>query len=266
MIDKAILSTLTSLNLSLSKNKGADPWRHTEFNPSQISDFNGLFQAILENVWSPIIWKNGRRLSENFLFSDFMALDFDKKTEWNIERTIKFCEFHQYSYVIAPTKSHQKPKSGEDPCDRFRLLIPWREPITCRLTYEQNMRRIMKIIPADKACADSARMFQPSIRIASFSEGKGLGWQPYKSPQARKNEYIGSGILPPWLTAMMNESPPAGERNKHCFRLAAKLAEFGWSEGQCIDAVVASPVDIPHKEKASAARSGYRAGRAGRKS
>lgn len=246
--------------LSISQQRSGYP---LFLSPLQIHSVKALAQVICTNVWSPIIWKDQRRNTENFLYSDIIGLDFDEGP--TLESVKKNLAALHIKSLIGLTKSHQKEKSGKPACDRFRVIIPWHQRVTDYNVYRQNLERLSKIFPGDKACKDGARIFQPCVRIDAFLDGRGYSWLPYVAPSysaAQTSEYFKrNGIIPRYIRDMIDHPPGSGERNKHCFRIAANLSKYGFSESDCIAAVMSCAVGLPEREKLMAAKSGFKAGK-----
>jgi hypothetical protein len=230
----------------------------------EISSARDLAEAMCSRVWSPIIWKGGKRNTDNFLFADYIGLDFDKPhlTLSDVSDRLKSLRIKA---LIGLTKSHQLPKNDEPACDRFRVVIPWSSRITDFKTYRQNLERLARVLPGDPSVKDGARIFQPCIRIHDFIDGSPYAWNAYQ-PEPKHNENVTdyfsrNGIIPRFLRDMINMPPGKGNRNLHCFKIAAAMSKFGFSESDCMAAVMACAVDLPEREKITAARSGFKAGK-----
>lgn len=237
-----------------------DASKHTWFSQQEIKSLNEMQHFITHNVWSPIVWKGGQRKGVHFLYSDFLALDFDDG-KWTIADAVEWLNEAEFSYVIGTTKSHQIAKGDKPACDRFRVLIPWHERITDSKTYYQNAQRITKMVPCDEKCKDTGRLFFPCNTIAAVkTDGFPILWRPYEKP-VYSQAYKDQGLIPPWIARRIREGAIEGNRNNTCFVIAAGLSSNGFSESECIEAVMRSPIDLPEKEKIHAAKSGYRHGR-----
>lgn len=232
--------------------------------PSKFQCFNvtgkdQLCEIIVSCVWSPICWKNNERKGDEFYCSDFLVLDYDDGAV-TLEDAKKWAT--KYRHIIGTTKSHQKEKSGKPACDRFRVVIPWATRIECKNTYTQNMARITKLMGADEACKDAARIYQPCFQIVSTGDGALAKWQPYIAPPSRQpNPYYKlTKTIPPWLQELMTTPPGDGMRNKTAYKIAYYLASYGFSQNECRDAVFAAPIDLSDKEKIACISSGFRSG------
>lgn len=248
------------MQISISRVKSGYP---LYYYPVEVKSFKDLAHHVTNCVWSPIVWKLGKRKTENFSFSDFIGLDFDESL--TIDFVTKILKSQNLKYLLGTTKSHQLEKSGKPACDRFRVIIPWKSRVTDFNTYRQNLERLSRMLPGDIACRDGARIFQPCREIHSFSDGVGYEWLPYKAPPPSQFQgnmrFRNNGILPRFIRQMIDCPPGAGARNKHCFELSKVMSKFGFSESDCIRAVMSCAVDLPEREKMTAAKSGFKAGK-----
>jgi len=248
--------------LSISESVLKEPWSHTRFKTIEANSFRDVAKVILNFVWSPIIWRHGKRKTEYFQSCQYLVLDFDDG-KWSWQDAAKWCEENNYTAIIGATRSHQKPKDGLPACDRFRVVVPLKEVCHSHNQLRQNMENLAKLIPIDGQCKDGARMYQPCTSILYTHCGVAAEFTPYIEPEVKKNRslyHANCGILPLFIRQMMSEERPVGQRNKHCFRIAAKMAEMGFSEADCIKAVLACKVGLGEREKISAAKSGFLAG------
>ena len=237
--------------LSVSTNPDIPSPYHNRYKQVELPLGKTLGLVILNYVWAPIVWRDGARKSANFIRSDLLVLDFDNG-KWSLDDARAFCKQWDYAHIVGTTRSHTAE------AHRFRLIIPWETPISDLEAYKQNMQRIAQKLPADTQALDAARCYKPCREIIVMQDGRSMPWRAYKPPEKRREcEYREKGVLPPWLRAMLELPPPQGLRNRHAFKLAAKLAEHGFSEQQVVDAVCAAPIDLPKGDKICAARSGY---------
>lgn len=251
------------MKISISEKPHGQPWTHNDFVTSEVQSVKRLAFFVTSYVWSPIIWKDGKRNGNNFISAELLVLDFDDGIT-TVCNAIDFMKTMNFRGLIGTTKSHQIEKSGKPACDRFRVAVQWHRPITEYDTYRQNVEKMIKLLGADPACKDGGRAFQPCLHIAYMQDGRPYEWAPFKAPVRKEfnNDYYREyGMIPRFIQDMLRETPGSGARNKHCFRIACKMAEFGFSEEDCINAVMSSAVDLPEREKRQAAKSGYRAGK-----
>lgn len=241
--------------LSLSRTASLEPWKQKEFSVPEITR-QKAFEFMCQRVWSHIIWRDGNRVGDNFIEANYLVLDYDERL--SIKDVRDQLEVRGLGFVMGTTKSHQKSKNGQPPRDRFRVIIPFKEPITCPLTYRQNMRRFLLEFQSDPQCGDLARCWQPFREIIAYQEGAPMEWKTYRKPRASR--YEKSALPPPWFHAVLKKIPGPGERNAHAFRVAAMLAQYGYSENQILGELTSGKIDLPERELRVCAKSGFKAG------
>jgi hypothetical protein len=259
--------------VSVSKGRGFNPASHWQFGTRPITNA-GTFQEIITSfVWSPIIWKDGRRKKENFLTCNYMALDFDDG-EMTLGGAESWCRDRGFAFIIGTSKSHQKEKvckSGKrlPAVDRFRLVIPFAETIRNKDEYEYNMLLATETLPCDPKCKDAGRYFFPCKTITSVSQGN--GYPVFELPKGhakaakesaaldaeKKAERKKSGTLPIWVITALRCGAQPGERNNTCYAVARELTDLGFSQSEIKNLLAASPAwDLPPDEMERAIESG----------
>jgi hypothetical protein len=97
------------------------------------------------------------RCNDHWVSSDFYAIDVDKGM--SIQDFQGHPDFQDVAYIIITSRSHQKAKGAEPPCDRYHVLFP-AQTITDRVRYEQGMLGIVAVYNfADDNAKDAARFF-----------------------------------------------------------------------------------------------------------
>jgi hypothetical protein len=139
---------------------------------TQVCDFEP--NLIIENPWSPAITNNGYLKNNNFLYSGILCFDVDNKpgqTFLSLENAVKLIS--EYKHVIATTRSHQKPKDGNPPVDKYRVILFYESDIMSADQYSYNYKlyanTILPLGVAD-ATSDAARFFYSCKEIISVSE------------------------------------------------------------------------------------------------
>lgn len=237
--------------VSFSRENPTNPYKQKYFFTCT-GDFSMLGNIANKRVWSPIIWKDGERLKENFSSSELIALDFDSG-EWTIDDAIKYAEENSLNVLIGVTKSHQLEKAGAPPCDRFRMLI---DADTCKSLddYEYTMRQLCAVVPTDKACIDGARFFYPCKEIVYKKlDGNPAHWLecPYEDTQAARDEFYNAihpaeyrnlELIPAQILVWLRKGVKPGsgqtaanDRGRHntCYKIGCYFARRGWSEDEC---------------------------------
>lgn len=135
------------------------------FRPLNVQGFRALQSLITRRTYSPGVFRNNERNSQNFEQADMVGLDFDGGLSIEDAREM----FKDYKHIIAPTRNHRIAKKGLT-ADRFRVILFLSSPITDSRTYSDTVKSLLAKFPqADKACKDAARMFYPSGTIYSSS-------------------------------------------------------------------------------------------------
>jgi hypothetical protein len=238
------------------------------FKVADIDDLERLGRGISQYVWSPCVWKDGRRLQDNFIGADWAALDFDSGEMTLAEAQSRFCDM---MHIIGTTKSHQIGKGGHSPCDRFRVLLRFDKRITDLRVYRWAMHRLLDAYPeADSACKDGARFFYPckdivQIETDGFREEvdfKVPDWfgQPPAYQMLRE-----AGIIPTWTRQLLTGLIPEGQRNVTIYRMAKDLTFVGFSEDAIMGLILNCPTykgqavsSLLHKKIVEAVRGGSR--------
>lgn len=211
-------------------------------------DLEMIAEKTLQHVWSPIVWKDGTRGQKNFIHSYYMVLDFDDGSP-TLAEAIK--KYGHYQHIIATTKSHQKPKGKKGPCDRFRLIVPFLNPIEDRTHYAYNMSIIARKSGADTSAADCSRIFQPSIKIESMkTQGICATIRPIPKEKPTKRNvswwnHPVTGRLRSTTIAFLESGQlfHNNERNNTLYRVALDLLRHGWTPDR-IKAEFKSRVDL----------------------
>jgi hypothetical protein len=196
-----------------------------------------------QNVWSPIIWRDGIRQEPNFIEAAYLALDFDTP-HFSLDAAINevFCD---YKCIIGTTKSHRKNKGGVI-ADRFRVIIPFSKKLKCLRSYRYNMHRALDVFEyADTQCKDGARFFFPCLKIR-FLETDGEIFEVktsvpnwFERPQSDATNF--NEPLSGWARATLTSVIPIGTRNTSCYRLGKDLCKAGFDFRDAINLIIASP-------------------------
>lgn len=245
--------------VSVSRRKGFNPSHHKFYATKNIHNIPDITHVMLNDVWSPIVWKQGVRHRGNYISCRYLALDFDDG-RWTIEKTKDWLANNAYAGIIGTSKSHQKEKKTaagkvQEACDRFRLVIPFVETITDIDLYEYNMRQVMAAIPVDPSCKDGARYFFPCKEIVYAAGGghfpcvntkEDAGYikekQNEKAQNEKMKEMASSGLIPAWvLTTVMSGIGPYG-RHKLCYRIGAQMTRCGFDTEMITNLIGTGPL------------------------
>lgn len=243
----------TSLEVARSKRFTSEPVESLE-------DLRRLVS--LNRFWAPIVWKDGHNKKENFEAAYFMALDIDESPYSYAAVKNKLIGLG-YCAVMYTTQSHQKPKSGKPPADRFRFIIPFARPILDVAVFHYNMRHWVGVYSGDNGCTSGALSFRPARDgIEVIAGGRLADWVAVPPPKPRRQSYRGTRSIPEWLAAKIQNGEPGRARHATLFHITAELSARGFNEAEAIDIVQSSPVWEQDSDDDSrrTARDGWRAG------
>jgi len=201
-----------------------------------------LSQHILNKSWSPIIFKDNRRLESNFLYSDWAILDYENGSTLEEARNT-FCDC---IHLIGTTKSHTKE------AHRFRVCIPWSERITDLATFKYNQTRFIEDHDTDAQCKDGARFYFPCTTIYSANiEGFRVDVKPPpKAEEIVKNYTVESTGFSQLVNFFMKNKMNLGDRNKRVYQVAKDLLRIGLDKQVVGQIILRSPtyrdnIEIP---------------------
>lgn len=241
-----------SLSLSNHTNPAAQ-FRFKAFQPKGLEEYASVVE---KRVWSPIIWREGKRAKKNFFSCEYITLDFDSgKT--TLSEMISFVTDLNLAHIIGVTKSHQLEKiydSGkvDPPRDRFRVVLRGESKLEDRELYEFNLHVFATWFGADDACKDAGRFFFPCKKIVSMNSGEKVRWlktidysivddvkrlglfDPGRNKRIR--ERYCRELLPEWIRDILSgrETIEPGSRHPTVFRIAAWLYVLDYSEEETV--------------------------------
>ena len=216
-------------------------FKHALLNDKQI------LNCITSHCWSPIVFKGGHRLQNNFIKSKYIGLDFDgDERELTIEQAIEnvFCDLKCF---IGPTKSHRKEKNGKI-ADRFRVLIELEDYITDIRTYRYMVKHLSEFYGSDTQCKDAARFFYPCSEIVAVIDGEPQELidvpNDFENQVSRDNYlryYKELGTMPPKLKLKLTRPIEKGSRNSTFYGVAKDLKKLGCDQQEVVAYILNSP-------------------------
>lgn len=231
--------------------KYADDWRSVNLGDFDEIALERLARCVTSFVWSPTVYSGDRRTDDDFMESRIVGLDFDKNA--SIASAKK--DFFRYRHIIGTTHHHQKEKDGKPPCDRFRVVLFVKEPITDLLLYKGTVRRYVEEYGSDRRCIDGARLFKPCATIVSASatgEWLELG-EPDREYVVRFDpKYSGCRTIPPPYERWLKYGPPpkySRDRNFACHITMRELLRRGFTDDEALNIVFKSALPIAQDEK-----------------
>lgn len=194
-----------------------------------------LARGVLKYAWAPGIFEQGYRCKANFLFADWIGLDFETHEFTLAQAERKFCDM---VHVIGTTRSHGLSKDGAPPVDRFRVLIQLEKRCHDRAAFEATLKAIRKVYPIDKACIDAARHFFPCKDIISVQDD---GFrQEIIPPEPARLRPVHFGIMPARVRRLLASVVPVGARNTTFYGVGKDLMRAGFSAENALTLIVES--------------------------
>lgn len=188
--------------------------------PREVPDINVLARLVTQYNWSPAIFRKNYRLKDNFLATEFVAVDVDEGS--TIEQAVKRLKFYQY--VIGTTRNHLKIKNNKLE-ERFRVIFPLQNQIQDTVVYEATIRKAIDLIGAgDRQTIDAARFFYPCETIVAINED-GAKLAPAVTQ--------GSKGLSQLTRDFLQHGAKPGERNHRLFKAAVDMHEQSIEYFQC---------------------------------
>lgn len=169
----------------------------TGFQPVVITTEEEAYDIVGRYDWSPIIFKDGHRCTENFMEAVCIAVDIDNTTASRMSMEEFKKEFEGIEYWIFTSRNHDKEKtSGKNhyqKADRFHAVFPLDAPIKSPHEYREFIEAMISKYPAiDSGAKDGARFFFGYEGTKVFSgQGRHL-----KKPQVVRKDITGSFEIP----------------------------------------------------------------------
>ncbi len=217
-------------------NRMARGWR--DFHADTVDELGWIVMA---STWSPIVWRGGERRQANFLYADFLALDFEDP-QFTLVRARE--TFAGLTHLVGTTRSHGIEKHGWVG-DRFRVVIPFGERITDLGVYLHNMESALKLYDrADDSAKDGARMFFACKTIV-WIESDGEPWDVEPLPVAAgahtRTQFTPPRHFSPFAVRCLETVMPLHTRNTACFRLGCEFSRLGFGIDDTIARICSSP-------------------------
>jgi hypothetical protein len=215
-----------------------EPGYHTEgYELTRIPDWEVLGKLVTKYAWSNCLYAGQYRKEKFFSGSCFCVLDIDD----GLTKKEAKERLGSLTYLLGPTKSDGIPKNGKPACDRFRVIIPWEEPIYRLDIYKYNMRKVISEFSGDSQTSDGGRVWQPCAKVETIkSSGTHLP-VIYDIPLEDTNEYKQkrmseifdyrkkSKTLSARAKDFLQGHHIKGEMNNHLFSVACELFNHGHS-------------------------------------
>jgi hypothetical protein len=179
-------------------------------------NIDAFSKFVLSNDWTPGVVKLNpkepravvRRIQDNFEFLNVIGLDVDNTDQdrCSLDEAKKL--FSDYKHIIVTTRSHQLPKNGNPPEDRYRVILYLSDAFVGKegiMQFRAFYTDLCKKYPfIDPACKDVLRWFRPGRELASVSyTGLTVDSSAYVNVDVSKNVALFTGGVEP---AQVNRS------------------------------------------------------------
>lgn len=244
-----------TITISVAKNNSRTCPANRKYFELNIYHLNDLAKVIAEKSWSPIVWREGRRLSDNFVSCGLMVYDFDSG-EISMRNAMSVLEARGLAYVAGTSKSHLIEKGGLPPRERFRIVCPIESDIKEKIHYGYAVRKYLSMFPtADKATKDGARQWLPCREIVKVFEGGHLSAIEFSErDRERVSEYLNHDVnlsarfIPQWARQIMEKGVEPGKRNITAFNISLALTRNGMSEDEIFSLFSRSNIGLGSSE------------------
>ena len=189
--------------------------------------------------YSAVEFREGYRDAAHAIpYSELMILDYDDGVTLGDAAEM----FRQYIGIVATTRNHRKEKNGVA-CDRFRVILPTREPVMLGVEeYRKMMSEVIHNYGTDKACSNMSRMYYgyPDAEVAFLSGYQLFDWMPfyqsaldkerqqqYRRPIQQPSGDRQAAQLDKAIQTFMGKNFVTGARNARLFRLSRWLKDEG---------------------------------------
>lgn len=234
--------------------KYSENWQRFDDN----NNIESVSRIIRTCVNSPIVWFNGVRKSDRFLYADWIVLDFDR----GLKLTEALELFENHTHIIGTTKRHQTLIDSEgNKIDRFRVWLKSDERCSNISKYIYNTKILAKEFGSDDQAIDGARKFIPCKNIVSINEGKTIVLR--EQVQYVKRDYVSNRnkFIPSFIMNMLTHGVEDGKRNYACYTIGKYLGNNGFCEGEIVNMIMCSNVPKNQwcvKEVTEAVKNGMR--------
>lgn len=241
----------------------SEHWKFSNgWETKEVGNARDVARIITQFSNSPILWKDGKRSTDNFISASWAVLDVDNGA--TIQDAIK--TYGKYEYVIGTTKSHQKAKGKEGKKDRYRVWV--RLSTECRSSqdFRETQRQLGERIGADEQAYDGARKYLPCLQIMAGSvTGEKADIARFIPPVVEKvtQEVNRTGFIPAFVRDWLTAGAPEGTRNKCIFKTGLYLGKNGFNLQDINNIVLTSSLasGVSNGEITNTLRRGYNASR-----
>lgn len=248
------------MQISISKSKSDKAFDHNLFDVVDVKGVAQFCDLITHHHWSPIVWKDNKRLSANFQTARLCVLDFDDG-RMSVDAAVEKIKELGYFHVVGTTKSHQLRKGNLPAVDRFRVIFKWESEICDARTFKHNMQKLASYWPCDRQALDAARKYAPCRDIVSVGDGRAVlisQAPPPKENWIRPGYFTSEKQVPNWIKELLTQGLAEGSRNATLYRVCKNLQKYGFAENETRVLIEASNIKMAKHEVDTVIRSAYR--------
>ena len=224
--------------------------------PVVYNSVRDLAKIVIGHDWSQSVFKDNYRKEENFLETSIIALDVDKGC--TLQRAGEL--FSKYKHLIVTTRSHQLSKSGEEPTDRFRVILFLENKITDVIVYRLTWTYLYEQFSfIDPACKDAGRFWYKGNEVISENDnGLLVPVQNFalKAQIMQQSLFMKGALSKKTQQIVKKGMDEKGARNISMFKAALDFRQNNYTEAEMLDQLSGKST-LPANEEKSALRSGY---------
>lgn len=210
-----------------------------------------LSRCFTRFAWSPTIFRDGHRCKGNFLFADWIGLDFED-ANFTLAQAVK--SFSDMIHVIGTTRSHQTAKDGAAPIDRFRVVLKLDKRAESVPDFEWTLKGLGERYPVDAHALEAGRHFFPCRDIVSIvtdgyceelqCEPPGYAEKKRLDDEICRRRFALTGKIPRHIELFLKTGKTFGAgRNESAFMTQLGLLNLGFSQEEITDAIKKAPFD-----------------------
>lgn len=202
----------------------------------RVATVDSLASIVKTNTWSPIVFKDNKRRSENFMAAEVVGLDID--SGMSLEAALQ--AFQGYKHIIGTTRNHRKEKNGVT-ADRFRVILFPEEPMYNPEYYDFTWKTLKSQYPIDIQTKDRARIFYPCHEIVSVNATGLMLPVTYEDPNVRVvNRSSASSsknkkTLPAWVVDALQNPPENGNWHNTFIKVWKAFKAANYSQEEAIN-------------------------------
>ena len=207
-------------------------------------NLDDLSNIICKYNWSPALFKENKRSKDTAIGTNLLVYDVDEGLTM-VEANKRL---RNYRHIIAPSKSHQKPKTTKSgsvklACDRFRVVVFLEYFIDNVNDYEATWFKffLSKLPEADQACKDLSRFYY-ACSGSGYKRSNGYNVKIVKASKVQTNtpklKELGiKGNLGKKSLMFLNQLAPDGSVHMNLIRTAFDMKQQNYTCDEAIEEI-----------------------------